>query len=518
MRSSLNCMHSFRSGMLWVLQFAVLVEATPLFVGEFSEFSGIVTEVRVGTPQQVLRVSVDFEGVSEDFLWRGRACPPLVTLSCFKAGDSSSFDTLRGDHIQIGGSESKTFDFKSVSLFDGSSLKFRDAAGKISLLKDVNQFSIMTVIEDDKELVVISGQTDELDNQMPIWVDGLWEFTPRAISVGSRVLEDNLSVRFDPHADALILPWSVREYLPSTFRTSGGFLYGPAGENMSIEFVMNEAVVRVPIQQLRDPKEAIGCALCKFNIRFITGSSYVVIGKQLLNSVERIHIDRDAQRLGFVPKGKRRIIPLLRSPVRFAPRFMAPDLDIHPNGFAILFSKAQDDQNGLILRSARPAVLEDNRQGFYYEFLRVKVNDNLADDVEETVLTDFPFLMAQGGLRRTIQEGLIMRLVHAGSFDPENVVRPVIAQSRSFIRLIFEKALPPHIDQLDLPSPKQELPASCTPRADRSCAICFERIVNGETVQGMQECCHWFHFECVRQWLETGHLSCPECRSSVALK
>jgi hypothetical protein len=45
------------------------------------------------------------------------------------------------------------------------------------------------------------------------------------------------------------------------------------------------------------------------------------------------------------------------------------------------------------------------------------------------------------------------------------------------------------------------------------CSICFEEMKQGETfVQCITTCKNYFHSDCIKRWLETGHDTCPLCR------
>lgn len=44
-----------------------------------------------------------------------------------------------------------------------------------------------------------------------------------------------------------------------------------------------------------------------------------------------------------------------------------------------------------------------------------------------------------------------------------------------------------------------------------TCAICKEDVPLGSIVKSMP-CQHWYHGECIKQWLERGRENCPQCR------
>ena len=50
------------------------------------------------------------------------------------------------------------------------------------------------------------------------------------------------------------------------------------------------------------------------------------------------------------------------------------------------------------------------------------------------------------------------------------------------------------------------------------CSICFEEMTNGEVLQCITTCKNYFHEDCLKLWLNTGHDTCPLCRGKWSQK
>lgn len=48
---------------------------------------------------------------------------------------------------------------------------------------------------------------------------------------------------------------------------------------------------------------------------------------------------------------------------------------------------------------------------------------------------------------------------------------------------------------------------------DQVCSICIEPILNRQRVSRLNNCPHAFHTKCIKNWVKTGHRTCPECRA-----
>ena len=47
-----------------------------------------------------------------------------------------------------------------------------------------------------------------------------------------------------------------------------------------------------------------------------------------------------------------------------------------------------------------------------------------------------------------------------------------------------------------------------------TCVICMDTYVKGDQVNGLPQCSHYYHANCIKAWL-VGSNECPVCRSKV---
>lgn len=78
-----------------------------------------------------------------------------------------------------------------------------------------------------------------------------------------------------------------------------------------------------------------------------------------------------------------------------------------------------------------------------------------------------------------------------------------------------------HIDAINsyqtFPYAKDNVVMTITNDHDTVCSICISDYVESEILRIMPQCRHYFHRDCVDQWLKVNG-SCPICRSSLILQ
>jgi len=47
-----------------------------------------------------------------------------------------------------------------------------------------------------------------------------------------------------------------------------------------------------------------------------------------------------------------------------------------------------------------------------------------------------------------------------------------------------------------------------------TCVICMDTYMKGDKINGLPQCSHYFHANCIKAWLVGSH-DCPVCRSKV---
>ncbi|KAL3523996.1 hypothetical protein ACH5RR_016830 [Cinchona calisaya] len=91
---------------------------------------------------------------------------------------------------------------------------------------------------------------------------------------------------------------------------------------------------------------------------------------------------------------------------------------------------------------------------------------------------------------------------------------------RAPLRLFGHAPPPPPPQGLDqsaignLPIILHRRPSPTNSNAEAECAICLGIFQEGEKVKVLPDCRHFYHSECVDEWLRT-QSSCPLCRASL---
>jgi len=263
-------------------------------------------------------------------------------------------------------------------------------------------------------------------------------------------------------------------------------------------FPNSEREIRIPVQQLRAPEDHT-----RTMIRF-ADTDRMIIGKQLLNSVERLVMNLDTGQVGIERKRSR--IPALRSLVRFVPLFGRPELVFGENG-GLSIQMARERGQGLILSSV-------SRNGRVIEFL--KFPPEKADRLNVVVLSHRPLAFAD--CMRVGKAGVLSIPLQEPNQLDETGYRIVVSESSLRLLIVFEEPPLPRMADLDLPSPKDNMVSTPKRGEESECPICLTRFMRGDKLQSFRRCSHLFHRECLQNWLEEGHLNCPLCRCVVHYK
>lgn len=363
-------------------------------------------------------------------------------------------------------------------------------------------WSLESYVIDEKEFVKFSDSYfSETFSFLPLITGTGWRFITQGVSYlmnsMSVVSAQNIPVHFDLGLDEIILPESWADMIPISvsLRTDVGLQFTLEGDRK----------ITIPVQQLRDPRNP-----CRLGISFGSGDE-IRLGRHFLNSLTGMVLDAPRNRIGFGLPKKR--VPVARRPQSLIPRFHMPEMVVEDR-LAIVVKRRPAEEGGLIIQSVQPRSLDAPWSGFYYELLREKSLGPTAGEVDETQLTQFILGAARRKLRLTPTGDLMLNL-----YEPQTRGYTIwIQQSLEFVRLVFrEEELvtltpPPSFEELDLPSPRLRVDAPM------ECCICQGAKCEDFQFQAMRGCTHWFHRECVKEWLATGNLSCPICRSVVNCK
>ena len=49
------------------------------------------------------------------------------------------------------------------------------------------------------------------------------------------------------------------------------------------------------------------------------------------------------------------------------------------------------------------------------------------------------------------------------------------------------------------------------------CSICLDKILNGQKVRKIKFCPHYFHSECIQDWVKVNE-TCPNCKLELSKK
>jgi hypothetical protein len=512
---------------MFQLMLPLLMMVSGSLAGRFSEFSGLVADVMLGSPGQELRFTLDLAGTSSSFVFAGKVCPPLIQNACFSPGASPSFVSTEPesgrDVLSFGNVAEEEIQFRVVqSAPDG--LRNREVAGVIDMSRDspiiTDKFLVMeSQTDDESELVSVQLSpgpvvlTDE-----PVWIPSVeekgWCLRATEVKFGSVSLGE-IHVMLDFSSDMILIPETFKKEMLNelhlTVNSDGSevSLKNPVATlAMFFEFEGNQVVI--PIQQLVNSQHSFGSRTYPLMIAF-ADIDHIRVGKQFLSSVDFLVLDRTKgqSRIG-VGLYTRRTVPAIRAPTRYLPRFSAPIVVDNASGGKLVV--LQRTGNGsLVLLSGRSYQTD---RGFYYEFQKVRDD---GQNLEEPALDLNGRFTAYAGLRVTSRGNLMIHLFPSQPTEVSHFI--FVTEDGSSLRLRFYEVAPvlPRLDQLDLPSPKDRLPTSPF-NNDNDCSICLNSIEAGHRFQRMRTCRHRFHLECVRLWLEGGHLNCPVCRAEVVNK
>ena len=332
-----------------------------------SEFSGLVANVVIGTPGQKLRMALDLSGTVPSFVYSGLACPPLVGRACFNAEVSTSLqngEAIDTEPIQMGWGSAVGFkDMTNISPEDVNlisvktldvinSMKFRDVGGVVdfgrsSMFLANRDIVLQSNLDGEYEWVHI---TDRNIEEGVIWTavgandDPNWSFQTTAVDVGPVSLSGTRIV-IDFQSDRIVLPASIRDQLISEV----GIDYAPSGQDLMIQrgtdfelrIFVEGFFVRIPLQQLRDSSASSwNSSNQQYRLLVMFGDvDYIQIGKQLLSCIDKLVLGSDG-RVGLVPASKRSP-PVVRPPLRLAPRFAFPEIALELDGGNTVFLKAE---------------------------------------------------------------------------------------------------------------------------------------------------------------------------------
>jgi hypothetical protein len=588
---------------------SVLAQTGVRFEVQYSLLSGVVSEVRMGSENTRVSVSMDFRGKIRPFLYSQNACPPFTgvcyspNLSSsvgvgedFSLHDSDEFlagSALSGQYLEDSlqlGTEKPLLEFAYIVNVRPRTAEFRDVQGLVPFGRadsplTLNRQWLITrkIDESDLEIgfVMVSG-TDvsvpegfgwEGASTIPLIAgEKTWTWNMDTLSVSDTEVFPVMEVShvlFDPAVYELTFPVEYLDSVMSAWRQTDahadynpgtGVVMGSCESRVSISV----GPIRIPHEQLIHPKNSNwrlsgvnGVTLCPYAVRF-THTEHILMGRQLIGSCRKILLDNIEGTITVVPSALAvRSVP----PESLVSLFRPPTVDIGANGYTTVGFEPIGAPNSKMSQALMPLSLYPRRRAeddaLVWEFIRLEPrNGNEVHvakigrtDDERFRLAEFPALLRRTGVAGGLRLGL---MVSTGG----NLFSGAIVQTNDALRIVV-KAEPWRMDELDLPEPHVVAKTTAEPEDGREehyadkdgneklqidekeehqqgeeetvvsstispeipeCAICMRIYVEGESRQGLRNCIHNFHRDCIHAWFTRGKLNCPICRAVIDRK
>lgn len=473
-------------------------------VGTVTDLSGLVLPVSIGTPTQTVHVGLNF--VTDDsLLYTGNACPPFLATACFVPEDSSSYSQtyeVRSPELWHGsayermvvgevGKSSFVFNIDFESPY--SSAWFRDAGGflgagprseifkskiiEISADQDGGEFRLREVVESQVPESVIPIPCIESATT--------WEFMASLGATGS------LWFVFNPTEDGIILPETLKTrvlaYRADAIVDSQDVLWLDCSNRHIVLYIGGAPIL------LETPRNERGALKCATSIKFDSRFNAPMIGRILLRSVRGVFFDyRRAHILLELGRGSvGRFVASQESKVAI---FNRPQVDHQ----SLVLSRT-NARDGLVLMSVSPRTLFDGNVEYQcWTFHRLQRSWFPSVDVI--------------GTGSEIAPSFSVDEVTFEMRNPENDLSQNALTITVFDGTVSTKiCVSPNNDSNERPNlPPYEV---LNRNLDMECAICLESMVEGQRVQGLNQCDHFFHSECIETWLRKArNKACPVCR------
>ena len=501
-----------------------------LLMGHYSMLSGIVADVEIGSPPQVLRVAIDVSTSISSLYCNAAICPPFIG-GCYEPQASRS--STRGVHgysdkVQLGGRNIGTVDFHIIAESPtgiGSSA-FADVVGVIGvggagtdegmLANKVWKFQetpvgleiTVTSHAPQGRGVLVNSNYHDSDK---------WMF--RSLIELDVVPGDDDSVQlsqhveFSPGEDDLVLPESVADrilkHLGPRYEVKQGRLVGPCWTRWNLKVTLLDSTgqaIAIPI----DPGFMVhrrfldASRRCSFRVRFYAFDT-ARIGRLLtISSAGGVYLNFPNRSIHASSRSLETLAWTLTSSVPLVPLFRAPDI-IREGSLQFEGVAFSEEIPLYTLSNARQSFVSfGGVTGKGYLFNRVigrgqSVIPTFSGSYTLFPLSDFAASLLDG-------EGgkVVFNLARSDLYSILLVV------SNAKLVVIRIKA-------------RERLPFSPTRVLSRSdlefqCPICLNGTDEGTLVEMLYVCGHSFHDQCVQAWREAQASdrrtpTCPICRN-----
>jgi hypothetical protein len=506
---------------------------------DYSAFSNLVTTAYIGSPGTPIRVSLGFSSDSSlSFLYDGRTDCPAFVGACYDPEFSATYFSVRQcppaqnverwegcseltDLVALGTVSAMVYRFRLLSQARISGPQFREVAGMVSLHrrsrlmagKRLHVFSRYSSSHPGIRIVSYLNESPPPHSVSTVKeCDSKWVFEA---SIPNVVPEGVVRIEFDPNIQRMLIPVDIAHRIDWLEVSTEGEVFVDCEARVDLSLLLHrKRRIRISARQLVNPRRrSPDGQRCEARVLVSPVIDMIVIGRQLIESVDHIVLDNVANRIGFG------LLPNLW-PSREI-RFVDPKPLIPIVGPDVNMSYEQDGQelnidffgsgsvHGLFLWKRSPQ--QYRHFGMDVETVMLVHTDGEASDgpVDPVVypiqghwrLESNPLVLSDG-IR------LMFRAVDASS-------NLVLRFTKRGARLIMYSADVPATTTIPLEDLNLPDPFITEVRMD-ACAVCLAEISVGETAQNMPECTHAFHRECIRPWLEGRSQTCPSCRSVVS--
>ena len=544
-----------------------------------SDYTNMVTQVQVGTPEQTILVGLAFD-TSDSWLYPVGECPPFV--SCFRQALSASFIRLNDQGVllevfSVTGRIIYLKYFASTSV-TSPSVPYRDVAGRLAFgpnaeLGLLNRLLIKADlpvegkktkaqprwhVEANPVIPALDADEMEVTGHVLAYSD-MWTVSSE-LFIGMNKIFKRVSLAVSPNVNDLVIPAAsqvlfLKYFYGRAARVSpDGRFYVECTSEDSPKANLS-GLQRVDLRFFPDtslyvsimPQHLIytgshsfssiylpptGERFCPTRVVFRAGTNIWVVGVPLIASVKSVLLDGPARkvRLRFTRSQEQRPVSIVAAArpifeLHKIEEFSEPAVMTVGSGHEAQTTielgtewQSVGNTDSYILQSTSPF---SPKPGIFVFTLFKKRSGFLPYKAQQAISEELP-----GSLQI---QNLEMKLAHA----PGNLFTASIAlfaatdltragYSVTIIRkadrmhiVLTTTKLKMDIEHYILPEPEIQGPLSQD--ADSCiCILCSEETQEGNRLQNLP-CGHGFHWSCIMNWLVYNPL-CPDCQERVPLK
>jgi hypothetical protein len=486
----------------------------------------VISKGRIGETE--IDLSLDFLGYATA-VWVGRACPPFIA-PCFAVPEHFS-GTLA---LRIGGIDMVASSF--FRLVDNPAAPFTHAskagpvegAGFVGLGKGGDNLlngRILSFRETvDSGFTVATVDYSSLSASITTFSsesEGTWEMQPEFVHISGIEMDTSTQLVIQPGLESILLPKSFEKYILERFgeyaTDHANRLLLPCDPETKLFTDLVELrigfrgfQVVIPASELTYPASEFiptpgfyGRRLCPTRLVIIK-HNHMRIGRHLIRAVEELLFDYGTNQIGIVPKALQSItdfgsFPSVQSSV---PLFEFPVIENVDSDTQRIVSRARAESlTGWALLNTLPL---QSRQGeLCWTFKQVDgPNGHLVRERGPSHTLPHRFT----NLVPNIQESHISWTLNRANTSLRHRYIGSIRQISDMVEICFE----PRNPSFSLPG----ITRAESVEEDAVCSICCSGFPDGCLTQPTGVCTHLFHSGCMNTHVDTGGMSCPNCRAA----